>query len=84
MKRKASDCSKKATKYFFDVVSGEVDRYQCRYCPNVQRVQKTGTGYSNLMSHIMIAHPNFESEIKCAKEGKLGMGFISNLEITNF
>jgi len=76
MKRKGSDCSKKATKFYFELKPGEVDRYQCKYCPNVQRVQKAGTGYSNLMSHITVGHPNFEEEIKCAKEGKLGMPYL--------
>lgn len=72
MKRSFADSlGKKASKFYFELIPNQQDKYQCKICPKVQRIQKPSTGYSNLMNHITSAHPNYEEEIKKAKEGKI-------------
>ena len=70
MKRSNKDCvdGKKVCLFYFSKVVGVkkedgVDFYQCKICPKVQRAQKQGHGWSNLMSHITKDHPNYEEEM---------------------
>lgn len=69
--KRSCEFGKKVALFYFELISEEEDRYQCKLCPKVQRVQKQNTGFSNLMSHITSAHPNFEEEMKKTKDGKI-------------
>lgn len=72
MKRAAEPNGKDVSKFYFLRVENTVDTYQCKICPKVRRVQKEGSGWTNLMEHIKTAHPNFEEEIaKADKQGNL-------------
>ena len=66
MKRSCGDMidGEKVSKFYFTKVSDKVDTFQCKICPKVQRIQKKGHGYSNLVSHVRQDHPNFEAEMK--------------------
>jgi hypothetical protein len=76
MKRQ-KDSSKKVVDFYFQPIPNEADRFQCKICPKIQRTQKAATGYSNLMSHIVQAHPNYEEEMRKSKEGTLSGIYIT-------
>jgi hypothetical protein len=61
---------KKAAEFYFKPIPNEKEKYQCKICPKVQRIQKVGTGYSNLMEHVRKDHPNYEEEMT-KNNGKL-------------
>lgn len=72
MKRAAEPNGKEVSKFYFIKVENTTDTYQCKICPKVKRVQKEGSGWTNLMEHIKTAHVNFEEEItKADKQGNL-------------
>jgi hypothetical protein len=79
MKRQ-KDSSKKVVDFYFQPIPNEADRFQCKICPKIQRTQKASTGYSNLMSHIVQAHPNYEEEMRKSKEGTLSGIYITFLD----
>ena len=71
MKRASPDINgKTVSEFYFKPIPGQKDKYQCKVCPKVQRIQREGKGYSNLMEHIKTDHKNFEDEM-LKSNGKL-------------
>ena len=62
---------KKISKFYFEPIANQKDKYQCKICPLVQRVQAPTSGYANLLSHVLSSHPNYEAEMKLSKEAKI-------------
>ena len=83
-KRTASDkpaSTKKAAEnkqyvdYYFRLVPGSAHTWKCK-CGK-KRKKLDGTGNSNLMSHIKLEHPNYETQVNEAKPG-IGQYFVQS------
>jgi hypothetical protein len=74
---------KDIAKFYFTVIEGEANKYQCNLCPNIQRVQECKRGYSNLISHVVTAHPKYLEEMNAHPSCQLITAFMLPPRILN-
>lgn len=62
--------------FYFQLLPNSDRNYKCKLCPNIERTQKPGSGYSNLYSHVQSHHPNYRTETKPNDSGQTTLNFM--------